>query len=100
MNFQQTDDDPDGGIGSMQFDGSRDAGQNMGCVNTDSALKGREHAALTLVQDGHPVANIVIGEKASRAAQFAAAELQYHIEKITGARLPVVRMRPRSRARV
>jgi len=45
---------------------------------------------MPLVKDGKPVASIVIGKEASRAAQLAAAELQYHIEKITGARLPVV----------
>lgn len=47
-----------------------------------------ESQPLVLVKDGQPQASIVIAQSATRAAQFAAYELQWHIEKITGARLP------------
>jgi len=60
------------------------AAMNTGCVYTGDTVN------VPLVKGGQPAANIVIGNKASRSAQLAAAELQYHIEKITGARLPIV----------
>jgi len=48
-------------------------------------------APLTLVKDGKPVASIVIAaDKPSRAAQFAAFEIQHHVKLITGATLPIV----------
>jgi len=47
--------------------------------------------ALTLVQDGQPVATVVLAEKPTRAAQLAAFELQYHVRLITGATLPLVK---------
>lgn len=43
-----------------------------------------------LVRDGTAVANIVVAKQATKAARLAAAELQYHIRKITGATLPIV----------
>ena len=43
-----------------------------------------------LVKDGKPVANIVLSLNPTRSARLAAAELNYHIEKMTGVRLPVV----------
>jgi Domain of unknown function (DUF4838) len=43
-----------------------------------------------LVEDGKPVCSIVIAKEATRSAQFAAFELQYHIQKITGAKVPIV----------
>ena len=45
---------------------------------------------LTLVRDGQPAATIVVGKSAGHIPWFAAGELQYHVEKITGARLPIV----------
>jgi len=62
----------------------------MLAVNTGCAVKSQKEVGLPLVKNGKPVATIVIGKEASRAAQFAAAELQYHIEKITGVRLAIV----------
>ncbi len=44
---------------------------------------------ICLVKNAVPNACIVIAKEASRSAQFAASELQYHIQKITGATLPV-----------
>jgi len=44
---------------------------------------------LTLVRDGQACATIVLGERPYRAAQFAAYELQWHLEQITGATVPI-----------
>jgi len=55
-----------------------------------SAAGQSSDAELVLVRDGVPAASIVVAEEASRAARFAAAELQYHVELITGARLPIL----------
>lgn len=46
--------------------------------------------SVDLVRDGVPVASIVVAKQPTRSAQLAAVELQYHIQKITGARLPIV----------
>jgi hypothetical protein len=43
-----------------------------------------------LVKDGQPQADIIIAEKPPRAVKLAAAELQTYIEKITGAKIPVL----------
>ncbi len=58
-------------------------------VDADS---GADNSAtrLTLTRDGVPTSAIVLGTTPTLSAQFAAAELQYHIEKITGAKLPIV----------
>ena len=47
-------------------------------------------AEFCLVRDGKPAATIVTAPKPSQSAAFAAAELQEHVEKITGAKLPIV----------
>ena len=47
-------------------------------------------APYILVRDGDPTATIVVAAQPTRSAQFAAAELQYHVRLITGATLPVV----------
>ncbi|MBM3502142.1 MAG: hypothetical protein FJX74_26110, partial [Armatimonadetes bacterium] len=44
-----------------------------------------------LVRDGDPVAAIVLSAKPTVAAQFAARELQWHVEQMTGAALPIER---------
>lgn len=44
---------------------------------------------ITLVKDGKANAVIVIAEEPTIAANLAAVELQYHIEKITSASLPI-----------
>ena len=46
--------------------------------------------AVTLVRNGGPAATIVIADQPTSSAQFAAAELQHHIARITGAELPIV----------
>ena len=53
-------------------------------------LCGASAAALTLVRDGQPCATIVLADKPNRAAQFAAYELQWHVQQMTGATLPIV----------
>ncbi|MCC6444743.1 MAG: DUF4838 domain-containing protein [Armatimonadetes bacterium] len=45
---------------------------------------------LLLTHDGQPKAAIVISQAAPETVRFAAEELRLHIEKITGASLPVV----------
>lgn len=47
-------------------------------------------AAPLLVDEGMPRAQIVIAEDASRMTALAAGELQTHLEKISGAHLPIV----------
>ena len=42
-----------------------------------------------LVRNGRPMGQIVIAEKPTRMARLAASELKAHIEKITGATLPI-----------
>jgi len=42
-----------------------------------------------LVKDGKPACAIIIAEKASDNAKFAATELQQYVEKISGAKLPI-----------
>ena len=54
------------------------------CVATANAV------TVDLVRDGVPVASIVVAKQPTRSAQLAAVELQYHIQKITGATLPIV----------
>lgn len=44
---------------------------------------------LVLTRDGRPASVIVLGAEPTLSAQFAACELQYHVEKITGAKLPI-----------
>lgn len=43
-----------------------------------------------LVKNGQAKAEIIITEKPQRTTQLAAVELQHYIEKITGAKLPIV----------
>lgn len=49
------------------------------------------HAANTfLVENGQPRAEIVIAEKPQRSVRIAAQDLQTYLEKIGGAKLPIV----------
>ncbi len=52
-------------------------------------LDGDRAAAVTLVRDGKPTSTIVAAKYPTAAAHLAARELQYHIEEITGAILPI-----------
>lgn len=48
-----------------------------------------EAGEFVLVRDGKPASTIVTATAATDAAAFAAQELQYHVQKITGATLPI-----------
>ena len=48
-------------------------------------------AEVSLVTGGKPQATIVLSDKPTSAAQLAAFELRHFVEKISGARLPIVR---------
>ncbi|OGV74380.1 MAG: hypothetical protein A3K19_27225 [Lentisphaerae bacterium RIFOXYB12_FULL_65_16] len=48
-----------------------------------------EPQTLMLVDNGKPVATLVLAEKPSHIAAFAAQELQLHVRRITGVDLPV-----------
>lgn len=52
-------------------------------------FNGLNAQAVTVVDNGKPNGVIIIAEKPTIAANLAALELQYHIEKITGATLPI-----------
>jgi len=48
------------------------------------------HAQSFLVENGQPRAEIVIAQECPRSTRLAAADLQAYVEKISGARLPIV----------
>ncbi|NUQ61121.1 MAG: DUF4838 domain-containing protein [Pirellulales bacterium] len=50
-----------------------------------------DDATLTLARDGRPAATIVLAQEPTRAAQFAAFELQWHLQQITGGEFSIVR---------
>lgn len=59
-------------------------------VGTGCATIGRGGPEVILVRDGQPAATIVLARTPTRAARFAALELQHHVQALTGARLPLV----------
>ena len=58
------------------------------CLNVAVVANGGS-AGITLVQGGKPSATIVVAKNPTPSARLASLELQYHVEKITGAVLPV-----------
>ncbi|MDD5705189.1 MAG: hypothetical protein PHR35_04645, partial [Kiritimatiellae bacterium] len=60
-----------------------------GIAAVAGALPGAVADELTLTRDGAPAAAIVLAEKPTKAAQFAAHELQWHVKAISGATLPI-----------
>jgi len=50
----------------------------------------RQRPRIALVRDGQPQATIVVAKAAGRIPRFAAGELQYHVQKITGVTLQIV----------
>lgn len=54
------------------------------------SLTAAHAAGLTLARDGKPCASIVLSKLPTRAAQFAAYELQYHLKLISGADVPIL----------
>jgi hypothetical protein len=59
------------------------------CLLLPIAMRAAE-TPMTLVRDGQPRAQVVLADRPTQAAQWAAAELQYHVRKITGVTLPIV----------
>lgn len=57
---------------------------------TGAPLRGAESPSLFLVRAGQPAAIIVTEDHPSAVVSYAAQELAWHIEKATGAKLPVV----------
>jgi hypothetical protein len=53
------------------------------------ATIGMNLSAIQLVKNSQPNATIIIAPDSTKSAQLAALELQYHIQKITGACLPI-----------
>ena len=61
----------------------------LGFLLSISTSASSEAAEITLVRDGKPNAAIIRASAPTPSAKLAALELQYHIEKITGAILPI-----------
>lgn len=68
-------------------------------VTMVTATLAAAHADLELVREGRPLAEIVVGDQPSPAAEGAAAELQSLLKRISGAELPIV-ARPAGEGRV
>jgi hypothetical protein len=58
---------------------------------TITALAAPGEVAFTLSRDGKPAATLVLAKEPTRAAQFAARELQWHLKQITGAEFPIAK---------
>ena len=63
----------------------------LGIIAMGTALAGASDSLQTLARDGEPAATIVIAKEPTRAAQFAAYELQWHLKQITGGTFPIAR---------
>ena len=57
---------------------------------TGTAFAAPAEVTVTLAQEGKPAATIVIARQPTRAAQFAACELQWHLKQITGGDFSIV----------
>lgn len=60
-------------------------GAMIGLLGLTGVGSAQDTGTATLARDGQAVARIVIAKNATRAAQFAAYELQWHLNQITGA---------------
>ena len=63
----------------------------LAAMATTTAAAASAEVTLTLAQAGKPAATIVIAKQPTRAAQFAAYELQWHLKQITGGDFSMVR---------
>ncbi|MBQ7651445.1 MAG: hypothetical protein IJS15_10830, partial [Victivallales bacterium] len=54
--------------------------------------------ATTLVKDGKPVATLVLPEKPATIVKDSANDFIYHIERISGAKLPITTTAPKGDA--
>ena len=59
------------------------------CLVIVTRLTTAKAGDFVLVRDGQPAATIVIAAAPTDVAAFSAQELQYHVQKITGATLPI-----------
>lgn len=57
------------------------------CVSTSGEKAGD---SLVLAADGEALAEIVVSDNPAKVASFAAAELKWHLDKMTGADFPIV----------
>jgi hypothetical protein len=57
------------------------------------ALSNDVYADVAVVKSGAPIADVVLPENPTKVESFAAAELSRYVERATGARLSVVRLR-------
>jgi len=62
----------------------------LAALGSGCSTLGSRGPTVTLVRDGQPAATIVLARAPTRAARFAAFELQHHVQAMTGARLPLV----------
>ena len=60
-------------------------------VGTSCAGAEKSTHDMELVKDGKPQCTLVLPETETPASRLACLELQYHVEAMTGARLPVTR---------
>jgi hypothetical protein len=56
---------------------------------TTTAFAGPPDIPLTLARDGKPAATVVLAREPTRAAQFAACELHWHLQQITGGKFAI-----------
>ena len=68
--------------------------QLLWCAAALLSLAATASESLTLVEDGVPQATVVLGDKPTKAARFAAAEFRHVVRLMTGAELPVAAARP------
>ncbi|MCC6580953.1 MAG: DUF4838 domain-containing protein [Phycisphaeraceae bacterium] len=66
------------------------AGIALGAAMMGFVAAARGESDVTLVKDGKPASTIVVAAQATRSARMAAAEVQWHIQKVTGATIPIV----------
>ena len=61
----------------------------LGFCASISVAEDRPLVDITLVNQGRPSASIVVAQNPTPSTRLAALELQYHIQKITGALLSI-----------
>jgi hypothetical protein len=64
---------------------------SLAALLTGTARAASAEVTVTLARDGQPAATIALANQPTRAAQFAAGELQWHLKQITGGEFRVVK---------
>ena len=75
---------------NVKGDGMGDARGTMAGIDDNRRPRQDRPRSFSLTREGKPLAAIVTAEEPTAVAVFAAAELQYHVQQITGAVLPIV----------